>query len=135
VPVLIHSCHEEEGLTADQHNDLVPGHFPARLMAELGRKYPDTTFIFAHAGMMWMKAFQAAKPYPNVCFDVSGFDAERGIVEKGVEVLGAERIFFGSDAPGRAYAAQLAKVQYADISAADKELILCGNAARLLDVR
>jgi predicted TIM-barrel fold metal-dependent hydrolase len=137
IPVLIHGFHEEEGLPADLHADLAGGasHFPVRLMGELGKRYPDTTFIFAHAGMMWDKAFQAAQPYPNVCLDMSGFDPERGIVEKAVETLGAERVLFGSDAPGRIYAAQLAKVLYADISEADKELVLGGNAARLLDLR
>ncbi len=137
VPVLIHGCHEEEGLPADLHDELAGGasHYPVRLIAELGRRYPDTTFIIAHAGMMWDKAFQAAKPYPNVCLDMSGFDPERGIVEKAVEVLGAERVLFGSDAPGRIYAAQLAKVLYADISESDRELVLGGNAAGLLDLR
>jgi predicted TIM-barrel fold metal-dependent hydrolase len=66
---------------------------------------------------------------------VCGFDPERGIVEKAVEVLGAERVYYGSDAPGRNYAAQLAKVRYADISDRDKALILGGNAARLLGWR
>ena len=101
-------------------------------LAELGKRYPDTTFILAHSGHMWVKSFQAAKPYPNLYFDVSGFDPERGVVERAVEYLGAERILWGSDAPGRNYAAQLAKVQYADISERDKELILGGNAIRLL---
>lgn len=132
VPVIIHGFHEEEGLSADTHEELGVGHYPVRIMAELGRRYPDTTFIFAHAGMMWVKAIQAVAPYPNLYLDVSGFDPERGIVEKVVEVLGAERVLFGSDAPGRNYAAQLAKVQYADISERDKALILGGNAARLL---
>jgi predicted TIM-barrel fold metal-dependent hydrolase len=136
VPVLIHSFHEEEGLSADQHNDLAGGtaHFPVALMSELGKRYPDVNFIFAHAGMMWVKAFQAAKPYPNLYFDVSGFDPERGIVEYAVKVLGAERVLFGSDAPGRAYAAQLAKVQFADISAPDIEMILWENTTRLLNL-
>lgn len=137
VPVLIHTFHEEEGLSADRHNQLAGGtaHFPVRLMAELGKRYPNVTFIFAHAGMVWEKAFQAAQPYPNLNFDISGFDPERGIVEKAVKVLGAERVLFGSDAPGRSYAAQIAKVQYADISAQDRALILGGNAARLLNLR
>jgi predicted TIM-barrel fold metal-dependent hydrolase len=132
VPILVHSCHEEEGLSADTHDELGVGHYPVRIMAELGKRYPDTTFVFAHAGMMWVKAVQAIQPYPNLYVDVSGFDPERGIVEKAVEVLGAERVLFGSDAPGRSYAAQVAKVKYAEISEADRALILGGNAARLL---
>jgi hypothetical protein len=136
IPVLIHTFHEEEGLSADQHNALAGGtaHFPVQVMVELGKRYPGVTFILAHAGMMWVKAFQAAQPYPNLCFDVSGFDPERGIVEDAVVILGAERIFFGSDAPGRAYAAQVAKVLYADISAHDKALILSENTSRLLNL-
>ena len=132
VPVMMHATHEEEGLTHKIHKELSSVHFHARLMSELGKSYPDTTFIFAHCGHMWDKSFQAAKPYPNLYFDVSGFDPERGVVEKAVEYLGAERILWGSDAPGRNYAAQLAKVQYADISERDKELVLSGNAIRLL---
>ncbi|MDF1512998.1 MAG: amidohydrolase family protein [Anaerolineae bacterium] len=113
IPVLIHTFHEEEGLSADVHNGLASGtaHFPVQVMAELGKSFPDVNFIFAHAGMMWIKAFQAAQPYPNLHFDVSGFDPESGIVEQAVATLGAERVLFGSDALGRAYAAQLAKVQ------------------------
>jgi predicted TIM-barrel fold metal-dependent hydrolase len=134
VPVLIHSWHTEEGL-AEILPSLHTGHFPMLILEELGKRHPETTFIIAHAGGMWVKAFQYAQPYPNICFDVCGFDPERGIVEKAVEVLGAERVYYGSDAPGRNYAAQLAKVRYADISDRDKALILGGNAARLLGWR
>jgi predicted TIM-barrel fold metal-dependent hydrolase len=136
VPVLTHSWHTEEGLSQEARDILGQEHmFPASLMGELGKRYPHTQFIFAHAGGMWEKAFDATKPYRNLFFDTSGFDPERGIVEKAVEVLGPERVLFGSDAPGRNYAAQLAKVQYADIGEGDKRLILGGNAARLLKLR
>jgi len=134
IPVLIHSWHDEEGLTQEARKIVGGWVFPVRIMAELGKQYPDTQFIFAHAGGIWTKAFQAAKNYPNLHFDTSGFDPERGIVEKAVEVLGSERVLFGSDAPGRNYAAQLAKVQYADISEKDKRLILGENAVKLLQL-
>lgn len=134
VPVLTHSWHEEEGL-AESLPRLHTGYFPMAILEELGQRYPETTFIFAHAGGMWVKAFQAAQPYPNLCFDMSGFDPERGIVETAVEILGPERVFYGSDVPGRSYVAQLAKVRYADIGEADKKLILGGNALRLLNLR
>jgi len=135
VPVLIHTWHQEEGL-GDGILAKVYGVFlSVSILAELGSRYPETTFILAHAGGIWEKAFQAVAPYPNLYVDVCGFDPERGVVEKGVEMLGAERVLFGSDAPGRNYAAQLAKVKYAEISGAERELILGGNAARLLRQR
>ncbi|MFH1085590.1 MAG: amidohydrolase family protein [Chloroflexota bacterium] len=135
VPVLIHAWHPEEGLTVQASEMLGYAYFPARMIEALGQRYPATQFIIAHAGGLWIKAFQAAQPYPNIYFDVSGFDPERGIVEAGVAILGAERILFGSDVPGRSYAAQLAKVQAAEISARDKTLILGENAAALLGLR
>jgi predicted TIM-barrel fold metal-dependent hydrolase len=135
IPVLIHSWHREEGLTQEARNIIGDHTFPIRIVAELGKRYPYTKFIFAHMGGIWTKAFQAAKLYPNLYFDTSGFDPEMGIVESAVEALGPERVLFGSDAPGRSYIAQLAKVQYADITEKDKRLILGENAARILRLR
>ena len=114
---------------------MVSSTIPAPMIEELGKRYPGTTFILAHAGGMWIKAFQAAAPYPNVHFGVSGFDPERGIMETAVEMLGAGRVLFGSDVPGRSYAAQLAKVMCADISEEDRRLVLGENAATLLHLR
>lgn len=135
VPVLIHSWHPEEGLETAAPGAFSSGYFPALLIEELGRRHPETIFIMAHVGGMWIKSFQAAQPYTNISFDVCGFDPERGIVETAVKMLGAERVYYGSDAPGRNFAAQIAKVLYADISETDRQLILGGNAARLLDLR
>ncbi len=108
---------------------------PLPVIPKIAQQCPDTTLIFAHVGYYWDKAFKDAKPYKNICFDTSGFDPIMDVVEKGVEVLGPERLLFGSDAPGRNFIAQLAKVQYADISKRDKELISGGNAVRLLNMR
>ena len=49
-----------------------------------------------------------------------------------VRELGARRIIYGSDVPGRSFASQLAKVLGADISDADRRLILGENLRRLL---
>ena len=66
--------------------------------------------------------------------DTSGGDPESTVVEFAVRELGAERIVFGSDAPGRSFGIQLGKVLGADISDETKELILSGNLARLLKI-
>jgi predicted TIM-barrel fold metal-dependent hydrolase len=49
-----------------------------------------------------------------------------------VRELGCERVLFGSDAGGRGFASQLAKVQGADIPEAARRLILGANLRRLL---
>src|SRR5437867_3499953 len=59
-------------------------------------------------------------------------DPTAGLTEMAVRELGAERVIYGSDVPGRSFASQLAKVQGADIPEAAKRLILGGNLKRLL---
>jgi predicted TIM-barrel fold metal-dependent hydrolase len=49
-----------------------------------------------------------------------------------VRELGAERVLYGSDAGGRSFASQLAKVHGANLSAAAKKLILGENLKRLM---
>ena len=64
--------------------------------------------------------------------DLAGGDPTAGITEMAVRELGAERVLYGSDAPGRSFASQLAKVQGADIPEEARRLILAGNLRRLL---
>ena len=49
-----------------------------------------------------------------------------------VRELGAQRVMYGSDFPGRSFASQLAKVYGADISEEAKRLIFAGNLQRVL---
>jgi hypothetical protein len=49
-----------------------------------------------------------------------------------VRELGPGRVLFGSDAPGRSFASQLAKVQDADITESQRRMILGGNLRRML---
>jgi predicted TIM-barrel fold metal-dependent hydrolase len=53
-------------------------------------------------------------------------------VELGVRLLGARRLVFGSDATGRSFASQMAKITGANVSPDDKALILGGNLERLM---
>jgi hypothetical protein len=50
----------------------------------------------------------------------------------GVRELGAERVVYGSDAGGRSFASQLAKVMGAEIPETARKLILGANLRRLL---
>jgi predicted TIM-barrel fold metal-dependent hydrolase len=101
-------------------------------MAHLAARFPDVTIIVAHLSAAGYRGIQDIRPYPNLLIDTSGSQCFSGIVEYAVSVLGAERILFGSDVPGRDFAVQLGRVYGAKISEADQEKILYGNAERLL---
>jgi predicted TIM-barrel fold metal-dependent hydrolase len=68
----------------------------------------------------------------NVYADLCGSDPRAGLTELAVRQLGAKRVLYGSDAGGRSFASQLAKIYGADISGSAKKLILGENLRRLL---
>jgi len=101
-------------------------------VAAIARRHPDVNFILGHSGGNWEMGYRIVQDLPNVCAEVSGGDPELGQTEMGVALLGAQRIVYGSDAPGRSFASQIAKVRGADISDDQRAMILGGNMRRLL---
>lgn len=101
-------------------------------LSELAGRHPKATFIAAHTGNDWEKGIRAIRGNENVFCEICGSDPTAGMVEMAVRELGAERVIYGSDITGRSFASQLAKVIGADISEADKSLILAGNLKRIL---
>jgi len=110
----------------------LPGESTPADLAKLAARHPDATFIAAHTGNDWEKGIRAIRSAPNVYAELSGSDPTAGMTEMAVRELGAERVLYGSDAGGRSFASQLAKVIGADLSEADKRLILRENARRIL---
>ena len=104
---------------------------PAKL-AVLAARHPNATFISAHAGLDWERGIRAVRASPNILVETSGFDSTAGFVEMAVRELGARRLVFGTHLPGRSLGTELAKVLAADLSDADRTLILGGNLRRLL---
>ncbi|AMV37202.1 amidohydrolase family protein [Planctomyces sp. SH-PL62] len=110
----------------------LPGESTPSDLAALAARHPDASFVCGHIGGQWELGLRAVRSSPNVAVDLGGGDATAGIVETAVRELGAERVLYGSDAPGRSFATQLAKVFGAEISEADRRLILGENLRRLL---
>lgn len=104
---------------------------PAEL-AELAVRHPDALLVCGHSGGDWEVGLRAIRPYQNVYADLAGGDPTAGFTELAVRELGAERVLYGSDAGGRSFASQLAKVLGAQIPDAARHLILGGNLRRLL---
>jgi len=101
-------------------------------LAELARRHPDAKLICGHSGADWEIGLRAIRDCPNVYADLCGSDPTAGYTEMAVRELGAERVLYGSDAGGRSFASQLAKVIGANIPDVAKKLILGENLRRLL---
>jgi hypothetical protein len=110
----------------------LPGESTPMDLAELATRHPQATLVCGHTGGDWEAGIQAIRPHANVYADLAGGDPTAGLTEMAVRELGAERVLYGSDAGGRSFASQLAKVHGADISEAAHRLILADNLKRLL---
>ncbi len=110
----------------------LPGESTPSDLVELARRHPAAKLICGHSGGTWELGLRIIEQAPTVMFEIAGADPTAGITERTVETLGADRVIYGSDAGGRSYATQLAKILGADISAADQSKILGENIRRLL---
>ena len=100
----------------------------------MARRHPRMKIWMAHASGRWEEAARVIRDIPNVAMDVSGGEPEDGIVDCLLKHAGPDRIFFGSDAPGRSIVVQMTKVTSADLSENAREMILGENVRRWLHV-
>ena len=112
------------------------GNFPGEStpldLVELVKRHPTATVICGHSGGDWQLGFRAVRGMPSLSTETGGFDPTSGCLEMAVRELGADRVLYGSDAGGRSFASQLAKVQGADIPDDAKKKVLGENLKRLL---
>ena len=101
-------------------------------LAELAARHPQQKFICAHAGGEWQRGIRAVQSSPSIYVETSGFDATSGFIEMAVRELGSERIIFGSHLPSRSLGTELSKVTAAEITDAERRLILGENYRTLL---
>ena len=100
--------------------------------ARLAERHPTVPLICGHTGGDWELGIRAIRGLPNAYADLAGSDPVAGFTEMAVRELGAERVLFGSDAPGRSFASQLGKVYGANVAESSKKLILGENLKRLM---
>ena len=124
VPILQHAWYNRSGGFRGEST-------PAEVAVMAGR-HPKTRIVMAHLTGAGERGLKDIAPHPNLLVDISGGEPEAGMVELAVKLLGAERVVFGTDTPIRSYGATLGKVLEAKIPQREREMILGGNAERLL---
>ncbi|MBT3605212.1 MAG: amidohydrolase family protein [Candidatus Latescibacteria bacterium] len=124
VPVLQHAWEKTTG-------NLEGESFPWDV-ADLAKRHPQSRIIMAHLNGCGLRGLAAVADCPNLVVDTSGGDPESGMVEAAVEMLGASRVVFGSDAPIRHFAVQLGKTLGTDLADDVKRDILWNNTVRQL---
>lgn len=111
----------------------LPGESTPMQLAQLAARHPKANIVCGHSGGDWELGLRVIRPYPHVSIELGGGDPAAGVTEMAVRELGPERVLYSSDAAGRSFASQLAKVYGAKIAPAARRLILGGNLRRLLE--
>lgn len=118
MPVLLHVWGEEKSFSE---------------IREMANRYPDANFLLAHSGSANPQGYvKMANSLPNVYLDLAYSVSPPGLVRSFVEVVGAEKITWGSDVYFFSQAQQIGKVLGAKIPEADKIRILSTNAREIL---
>lgn len=123
-PILQHTWFKANGNFAGESTPLD--------IVDLAKRHPKATLICGHTGGDWQLGIRAIRASTGLYADTGGSDPTSGFVEMAVRELGADRVVYGSDAGGRSFASQLAKVQGADVTDEAKKKILGENLKRLL---
>lgn len=99
-------------------------------------KYPNLTFVAAHAGGSYGfadKAIDLAQRFENVCMEVTLTPSCLGIVDYLVAGAGVDRVMYGSDMPMRDPRQQFGWVVFSRLSLEAKRQVLGRNAQRIVD--
>jgi len=76
-------------------------------------------------------AIEMARKVPNLYLETSGVSAEDKVAQA-VREAGAAKVLYGSDMPYNDPAFEMAKIQYANLSEAERKQVLGENAQKLL---
>ncbi len=129
------------------------GFSPAAVVVDIAKNHPKTKFVLAHCAGLFQngnypffpnmdsleRICDAGLP-PNVWIDTAHYllYAYQGVMAKMVRLAGAEHVVFGTDVPLQGpmqmrFAVEA--VRALEIPEREKDLILCGNAKKILGIQ
>jgi len=122
------------------HNYPGKGNITPDILYPFIRSYPDLTIVCAHWGgglPFYALMPEVKQAMNNVFFDTaaSPFLYSPQIYNQVIQLVGAEKILFGSDYPLLAQSRLLEEIRSLDLPEATRDLILSGNAQRLLGIK
>lgn len=120
IPVLFHCWHKtvERYAYESDPDDL----------ADLAGRYPRLRILAAHLTGCRIRGIATFRSFSNIWVDTSGSQPEDGYLQTALNILGADRLLFGSDHPGRDLSVQLARIDSVQLAADAREKILYRNA-------
>jgi len=108
------------------------------LLLDVADRWPDVNFVMAHMGgdspalVIAAARAVAARRLKNVFMGTESI-REYWLLASAIEIVGADRVLFGSDHNLNSPASFLAVIDAAGLSTAERAAILSGNARRLFD--
>ena len=123
-PILIHSFHKAVGQ--------LPFETTGEHVANLARRYPQARILMAHLGGNAYHGLPAIRDCPNVWTDICSSIVRGDSLSYALELLGEDRILFGTDMPG-SYLVNQGQVEELAVSDRVKEKIFYRNACKLFE--
>jgi uncharacterized protein len=97
---------------------------------------PEATFIMGHFGyhFYYEDAIKMARKYENIYLETSALQYPEQ-VRKAADLVGADRIVYGSDLPPLNPVVEIKKLNYAGLTPREKDLILWKNTAKMMGIK
>ena len=105
------------------------------MIAQVAVKYPDATFLIGHSGggdIGRLQAERACVSIPNVYLEFCGSFCAKRRWRETLDVVGADRVVFGTDAQAHDQAWELGRLLSEDVTDDELKLILSENIERII---
>jgi predicted TIM-barrel fold metal-dependent hydrolase len=98
---------------------------------DIAERYPEAMFQYAHIGGAgdWEYACKSFRNHPNIYVDTSGSNNSENMVDTAFNILGEDRVFFGSD---NCYYQSVGKILASNLTEKQKNKIFFDNYNNIL---
>ena len=122
------------------HSDFSMSYLSGYKILRVAEAFPELTINMAHMGMDIMECLHFlerddVKKAKNLNMETSGTAVSPYLIRRACQLLGAERVIYGTDTPYFHPSLGIMKVKLAGLSKVDTDLVLGNNMARILGLK